>query len=265
MARKQKNNASKTKNKEKQDIYVGEETIELNSETKNAEKGIVNEEVVTHVAESIKDDSEKVIENAIKEYNGEIKNENNEEKRIKVREKAEVSKIRKINKKSLVIISSIIFALAIILVAFAVINKMNSNVYKNIYLNEKELSGMTAAELTDYLKKEQEKLSKTSLKIFQDDEKILEIIPSDIDFEIDFAAIEEQVFEYGRESNIFKNNIDILYALLFQKEFDFAYKYDVAKLSDIVKEIKESIDNKVIDDSYILYENENKLIITRWK
>jgi len=263
MARKQKNNASKKEKKE--DIYIAEETIEIKNDSEK-EKETDKSEAVNKIIDEIEEQKiDSKLDAAVKEYNGEIKEENNEERQIRVREKASVAKIHKVNKKFIVIAASIVFAFIIALVAFAIVNKMNSNVYNNIYLNGQNISGMTTAKLTEHLKKEQEKLSKISLKILQDDEKILEVMPSDIDFEIDVASVEEQIFDYGRDSNILKNNIDIIYAKLFKKEFELEYKYDVSKLAEIVKEIKESLNDKVIDDSYVVDEKEYKLIITRGK
>ncbi len=268
MARKQKSNTSKSskvKNKENQDIYIDDETIELDSQEQNESINNSAESLECVPTETIKDETEKKLEDAVKEYNGEIKEEHVEEHQIRIREKSDVAKISKGNKKLIIVLSAVILVILIALITFGIVNKINSNIYNNIYLGQKNISKMTSAELSDYLKKEQEKISKTSLKVMQDDESILEIMPSDIGFEIDAANVEKQVFGYGRESNIVKNNIDIFYALIFKKEFDLVYKYDVAKLSEIVKEIKESLDNKVIDDSYVVDENQHKLIITRGK
>ena len=60
------------------------------------------------------------------------------------------------------------------------------------------------------LKKEQEALGNASLKVIQENEEILEVVPADIDFEIDIASVESDVFNYGRSSNVIKNNIDII-------------------------------------------------------
>lgn len=251
MAKKKKENTtSKLVEKQEQDIYVAEETIEIKEDAQNIKENLTENDV---------------IDAAVKEYNGEIKEENNEEKRIRIRDNAGLAKIHKINKKVIVITCSVIFALIISLIAFGVINKLNSNVYTNIHLNDKNLSGMTTAEVTDMLNIKQEEIKKVSLKVFQENEKILEIMSTDIDFQVDIEATHKQIFEYGRKSNILKNNFDVLYALIFKKDFDYIYKYDVSKLSAIVKEIKESLDNKVIDDSYVVDENQYKLIITRGK
>lgn len=270
MAKKRRNNTSKAEEQEKQDVYVSEETVELDNNSnednnKNVDKQEKLEELNISESDTTVDEAQNAIDLAVKEYNGEIKGEKVEEKRIRIREKADVANIKKINKKALVITLSVVLALIISFVAIAVVNKMNTNVYRNIFLEEKELTGMTTSELDEYLKKEQEKISKQTLKVMQGDEKILEIMPTDIDFEIDLAAVQDNIFGFGRDSNILKNNVDIFYALMFKKEFDFVYKYDVAKLSDIVKEIKESLDDKVINDSYVVDENQYKLIITKGK
>lgn len=258
MSKKESEEISKSKIEEKNGIYVAEETVELSSDIKDNAK-------ITADVVSEKEETQTAIDNAIKEYNGEVKETITEERRIKVRENGEMARFRKVNKKAVVISCLVILSIIIVLVAFGVINKMNPNIYKNIYLEGQELSGMTRSELIDHLKAEQAKLSNTSLKIMQGKEKILDVMPTDINFEIDMAAVENQVFGYGRQSNILKNNIDIASALILKKEFELSYKYDVSKLSEIVKEIKESLDNKVIDDSYIVDEKEYKLIITKGK
>ena len=267
MANKKNKETLKSDKQEKQDVYVAEETTVIESDTNtNAIQDVFNDEQITEqpvctVENEITTEKEDAVDAAVKEYNGEVK----QERQIRIRDKSEIVRISKINKKVIAITFSVLAALLISLVAIAVINKMNTDVYRNIYLKGQNLSGMSTEEVTNYLKTQQENISKTTLKIFQGNEKILEIMPTDIDFEIDIAAVESKVFDYGRSSNVLKNNFDIVYALIFRKEFDLVYKYDVSKLSDIVKEVKESLDNKVIDDSYVVDEKEYKLIITRGK
>ncbi len=264
MANKDKKNKAKTREENvNKDIYIDENTSEVN--VSNEAENVISENIEekTEVKEEVRKEP---IDTIIEEYNGDVKSENkSEEQQIRIRDSAEISKIKKINKKAIIIISSIVLAFVIAYIALSIVNKMNSNVYRNIYLNDKNLTGMTSSELTDYLKQEQEALNKTSLKVYQDKVEILEIVPEDIDFNIDIASVEKEIFGYGRNSNIFKNNLDILYALVAKKEFDLSYNYDVNKLTDIVKEIKESLNDKVVQDSFVVDEKEYKLIITRGK
>lgn len=262
---KKKTDNSKPDNKKTSDIYIDEETIEIDSDNENINANLGVE------AESFETEKTELSENAaidaiVEEYNGDVKQQVSEEKQIRIRDGADVAKTKKkINIKYIILSISIILAIVIAFVAISIVNKINDNVYRNVYLGSKNLSGMTNSELTDYLRTEQEKLSKTNLKIFQGNEEVLEIVPSDINFEIDVAAIEKQVFGFGRDSNIVKNNLDIMFALIAKKEMDFVYKYDIDKLSDIVKEIKESLTDKVVHDSYVVDENNHKIIITKGK
>lgn len=260
MANKSKKNTSKKDDKEKEnDVYIDEATTELKDSNAQDSNEEVKEEKKTSQVKT-------KIDAVVEEYNGDPKEDSlGENTQIKVREKEEIKKVKKINKKALIITCSVIFAIIIAFVALCIVNKMNSNVYSNIFVNGENLSGMSATELSEYLKKEQEALSQNSLKIIQNGEDILEIVPADINLEIDVASVESKVFDYGRKSNVLKNNFDIIYALICKKEFDLDYKYDVSKLSEIVKEIKESLNDKVIQDSYVVDENEYKLIITRGK
>lgn len=264
---KQKNSNINQDNEKKSDMLVNDETVEnkeqMLKEDKEKNKDHHNDE---ERKESNMTNENSAVDAIIEEYNGDIKEDDKEEHQIRIREGADISRFKKkMNKKFVIALFSVIFAMIIGFVALAIINKMNDNVYRNVYLNGKNISGMTNAELTDYLKKEQQLVDKTSLKIYQENEEILEIVPSDISFEIDIAAIEKQVFGFGRESNLLKNNIDIMYALIAKKDMDLLYKYDVNKISEIVKEIKESLNNKVVEDSYVVDEKEYKLIITRGK
>ena len=266
MSRKSKNEGLNQEEKINEDIYVNDEVVELSSEEENKENIEENSNIeeVAEVSEENDDmetSTEEPKEDNIEEVE-EIARDNKEEKET---EEVNTSLLKKKNSKLVIILLSIILALVIAFVAIAVVNKMNQNVYKNVYLNNKNLSGMTNSELVDYLNLEQTKVDAISLKVLQAGEEILEIVPSDIDFQIDIAATQNKVFEFGRSSNFIKNNFDIIYSLISKKEFEIIYKYDKTKLSDIVKEIKESLNNKVIQDSFVVDEKDYKLIITRGK
>lgn len=266
MPEKSKKNTSKKSDKEKtNDVYVDDVTTDL----KVAEE---DGSTLDKQEEKIPEENEKnavvktKIDEAIEEYNGDPKEPvASENTQVKVRNKEEIKKIRKVNKKALIIAGSVIFAIVIAFVALCIVNKMNSNIYNNIFVNNDNVSGMNLTQFTEYLKKEQESLSNASLKIIQDNEEILEVVPADINLEIDISSVEKKVFDYGRSSNILKNNFDIVYALISKKEFEFDYKYDVSKLTEIVKEVKESLKDKVVQDSYVVNEKTYTLMITRGK
>lgn len=257
MSNKSKKKSSSSDNVKENDVYVDETIVKLEPD--------VDKTQVEEYEDDNKSQIKTKIDEVVKEYNGDPKEESVDGNDLMQNHKAEKSKLKKIDKKRVILTISIVFAFVIAFIIICVVNKINSNIYNNIFVAGKNVTGMTSTDFSEYLKKEQENLNASSLKIIQDNEEILEIVPSDIVLEVDTASMEKKVFGYGRNSNILKNNFDIIYALICKKEFDLDYKYDVNKLSEIVKEIKESLNDKVVQDSYVVDENTYTLIITRGK
>ena len=149
-----KSKKKKQNKSEKQDVYVGENTIELEKASQD-----VAEEVVENVDKPKKEELEEKteientkIDEIVQEYNGDPK----ENTQMQVRDSAEMKKFKKKNKKVFVITGAIILVISIAFTALCIVNKMNSNVYKNIFVNGENVSGMSSAQLSEYLKKEQE-------------------------------------------------------------------------------------------------------------
>ncbi len=232
-----------------------------NQEDKNK---INNEEYVEDSDIYIDEKTEEII-NKTESKKAKRKPNMSKDSDIAVKKSSEIKIKAKKSKKLLIIIICIIIALVISFAAIGIINKLNTTVYKNVYLNGESVTGMTIESLKEHLKKTQEKVSEAELSIFQKNEEIIKVLPEDIELEIDIVATEKEVFGFGRDSNIIINNIEILSALLKKKEYNYIYKYNVNKLSEIAKEVKESLDNKAIKDNYILDEKEYKLIITKGK
>ncbi|MDD4375242.1 MAG: VanW family protein [Clostridia bacterium] len=225
---------------------------------------INNEEYIEDTDIYIDEKTEEIINT--KEFKEVKKKDNsNEDSNIVVKKTSGIKKVTKKKKKLLIIMACVIVAFVISFAAIGIINKMNTSVYKNVYLNGKSVTGMTIESLKEHLKKAQEEISKAELSVFQEKEEIIKILPEDIELEIDIVETEKKVFGFGRDSNILINNIEIISALLKKKEYSYTYKYNVNKLSEVTKEVKESLDNKAIKDNYILDEKEYKLIITKGK
>ncbi|MDD2627503.1 MAG: VanW family protein [Clostridia bacterium] len=223
-----------------------------------------NEEYIEDTDIYIDEKTEEIINT--KEFKEAKKKDNsNEDSNIVVKKTSGIKKVTKKKKKLLIIMACVIVAFVISFAAIGIINKMNTSVYKNVYLNGKSVTGMTIESLKEHLKKAQEEISKAELSVFQEKEEIIKILPEDIELEIDIVETEKKVFGFGRDSNILINNIEIISALLKKKEYSYTYKYNVNKLSEVTKEVKESLDNKAIKDNYILDEKEYKLIITKGK
>jgi vancomycin resistance protein YoaR len=181
-------------------------------------------------------------------------------------QKREFEVIEKRNKtitRSLIIVSVIILNLVVIFAAIACINKLNTNVYKNVYFNQKNLSGYTSKEVVDFLKDQTLELAKeTKVSIYQGDEKIYSVLPEDLKFEIDIEKTAKSIIDFGRSGNIIKDNIDILNALITGKSnIPIAYKYDDESLNGLLKNIDLSVKDRYVDDTYSVDEKNKSLVI----
>lgn len=167
------------------------------------------------------------------------------------------------NTKKVVVILIVIFVFLIALVVFCLFNKLNTKVYANVYLAGYNISSMTKEKLSNYLKKQSGLLQKVTVSIMQEKEELSDILATDIDLTIDTQATLNNVMKFGRNKNIIANNIDIFVALIKGHKENIVYKYSEEKLEKITQEIRGSLENRVVDDSYVLDEKEHKLIITK--
>ena len=246
----QKSNLQKDSTYTKNSIEIGD-TIVLSNNNEN-------------VTETIEEANINKGLNNVNEYTGDkdLITEENSETGIELAKSRNIS-INKKDKKKWIIIGVVAFAFIAAIVGFCLVNKMNSNIYKNVFLGDTLVSNMDVNKLDSYIVELENQMEDISINILQGDNAILKVVPQDIDFKINTEDTKKQVLEFGRNSNIAKNNWDILVALIAKKRYEVVYDYDVNKLSDIVKEIKESLDGKTIDDSYIVDTVNNKLIISR--
>ncbi|MBQ3047597.1 MAG: hypothetical protein IJD48_01115, partial [Clostridia bacterium] len=85
----------------------------------------------------------------------------NEEKEITTKRvgNIQVEKRKKPN-KTLIITAIALSAIVIAMVVFALVNKLNTNVYSNVYVNDVKVAGMTEQEVAQTVKKMAEEFKK---------------------------------------------------------------------------------------------------------
>lgn len=189
-------------------------------------------------------------------------------------------KKKKINKILIIVFAIVLSFVLIFFCGIACVNKMNANVYKNVYVLGINMSGKTQEEVynvLDYISNMEEsekiydnnieskkqKISNLNLNLYQDNEKIYSLTSNDINFNIDVERTLKSIMSFGRNKNIIVNNFEILKAFFTQKEIEPTYKYDTTKLEEICKNVELTIKNRFVDDKYSIDEQNNKLIITR--
>ena len=167
--------------------------------------------------------------------------------------------------KVLIIVAIAFSVIAIAMVVFALVNKLNTKVYANIYIKDVEVSGQTEQEVADTVKALNERLKEKVVTVKYNDSVIMELTPDSIDMTIDEQATIKSVMEYGRTENIVLNNVKILKTMFKKAVLTPLYQYSEAKLTNISVEITAGVDGRVKDDSFSLDEENYVLVITKGK
>ena len=169
---------------------------------------------------------------------------------------------QKSNKKiKIILISILIIACILIIIStiFAVFNSMNGKILRGI-----SIQGINVSELT---KEDTERKFKEIIDNIYNKKIILKYgeLENDISFEeleINYHINEaiEEACKKGRESNIFKNNFDIIKIGIFKKDIPINIDYNEEVLDNKITSILANLPGAVQEYSYYI-ENEN-LIIT---
>lgn len=269
---------SKEKNhNEKEEISEIIEENKTEELVENNSKEIVSNE---NIEESIKDTKVDTISE-------EVSSEKSEEEydELSGKQLYTPAELKKKRTKNIIIVTSIIVVSILIFFGSIVcINKLNENVYKNVYVLGINVGGMSKDEVyntllylsqiqneeqaekttvDEKLKNIKNKINETKLDIYQENESIYNISSVDITFGIEPEETAKRVMEFGRNSNLFKNNMDILKAFFSKKDIEVSYKYNEEKLDEICKNIELTLKDRFVDDKYSIDQETNKLIITR--
>lgn len=189
-----------------------------------------------------------------------------EKKDIKI--SAIKNKIKLSKKAKIAIISccSVLFVLILCFGIITCINKLNTKVFKNVYMLGENYSGKTSEEVIQIINSKSNELNSSErLDIYQNGENIYNVKAEDIDFKFDVEKTAQSIMSFGRDSNLFKNNFNMIKALFSKKVIEPIYAYDNEKFENVIKNIDLSIKDRYVDDSYSLDEKNGKLIIVNGK
>lgn len=266
----------KEKNEEKNKLEENE--IEEN-DVKGNEEVEVDEDKVEKLTEETENDSENI--KSEEKENLKVDGEDSlvdedESKAIITREGSKVDvvppkkeKTRKKLKIFFIVFFVIILFLCLTIGGFFCYNKLNTKVYRNVFIFGMDMSKMTEEEVSksinDYLSNINEKINTVKIDVYQNEDNIYSINPQDIEFKIDVAETVKKVMNYGRESNIFVNNLNIFMALFKDVNITPSFTYNNDKLSELVKNIELTLKDRFVDDKYSVDEKTGTLVITRGK
>lgn len=147
-------------------------------------------------------------------------------------------------------------------VIFALLNAINSNIISNVKINDIDVSKMDQLAAEENLKTAIEKVLDDEIKLTYEDTYIT-ITPNQMETK---TNIQEAVYiacMQGRESNIFKNNFDIIKTKLIGKNIELNINFNEKIAESIYSNIDEEWTGKFVDNSY--YIEEDSLIIEKGK
>ncbi len=166
-------------------------------------------------------------------------------------------------KKIIVISGMIILLLVIAFTAIAIVNKLNNNIFGNVYFEGIDLSGKTIQEVDKILSDYKNNMYNRGIMVYHNDNMLFEINAEDVGLNIKTEESRKEIAEFARTGNVLADNFNVIKAWIFGKKFSANYEYNTQKSAVIVDKILSQIDGKVVDDSYTV--NGDKLIITRGK
>ena len=167
--------------------------------------------------------------------------------------------------KFLIITAIVLSVIAIAMVAFALVNKLNTKVYSNVYVNDIKVAGMTEQQVAQVVENLAGEFNKKVVTVKYNGEDVIELTPDSIDMSIDKQATVKNIMDYARTENIVLNNVKILKTMFKKAVIEPIYIYSEAKLINISTEVTAGIEGRVQDDTYSLDEENYVLVITKGK
>lgn len=221
----------------------------------NEEKEIIEKKEVedfSDIVKEITDESEP--ETKVNSENSIPKEED------KIEEKSEDGE-EKIKKKHSPkwIVGIIVFIIVLLFLStiFAIMNMNNINIMKGIYIENKEISGLTQEEV---YKLTEEKIAKIEeVEVHNDDYRTV-IKAEDIGLEIDGKDAIQKAISLGKSNNIIVDNYQILKTKLFKSKYALTITINEEKLKDTIKNIEAEMPGAMKEYSYEI--EKDKLIIT---
>lgn len=222
--------------------------------------------------EKDKTNEEEINENTNEQIQKEISEEEKQEqteansKKKDIEQTAESEDVKE-NKKTKIVLISVISILALLLLAiictgFALLNINNTRIMNGISINGIKINGLTKEEAEKKItEKMEENLNKDIHVKAEDFEYFIKLSQIEVDYNI--AKAVQEAYNIGRNKNIFSNNFSILKAMITGTDINLDFTYNEELLNNIVSDIAVKVPNAIIDTDY--YIENDKLTITKGK
>ena len=177
----------------------------------------------------------------------------------------EIQKKKKMTKKAIIISSCICFLIIMLLVfsmIFAITHQNQDKIADGVFLGNIDISNLKKEEAISLLnKKTEEKKGKSITFRYQDYQTTIPIEQMGIEFHVEESI--ENAYQIGRNSNIFKNNFDVIQTKIQKKHLQMNISYQDEGWKQQLANINGAIPGAMKQSDYYI-EGEN-LIITSGK
>ena len=166
-------------------------------------------------------------------------------------QKKVIEKLGKSHKRKVVIITILLFVIAISLVStiFSVIYMGKDIIAPNIYLGSINIGGLTKDEAKEKIAKRYEEKSNKEIKaVLKDYEQIIK--PEMVEFNADINKLVDLAYMEGRNGNIIENNYTIISRYFNKKNLEISYNINEELMQKLLEEIAGKIPEKVKEPSY---------------
>ena len=176
-------------------------------------------------------------------------------------------KTRKINKTTnikVILIPTIILLLILLFISviFSLINIGNAKIAKGVKIGTIDVSNLNKEEATLKLQNWYKETALNNIKInYEELEENITIEQFEANIDIDKAI--KEAYLVGKSGNIIKDNYDILFSMLFQKNIELKIEMNEDEINKKIDELNKKLPNAMEESNY--YIEENNLIITKWK
>lgn len=171
------------------------------------------------------------------------------------------------NKKQKNIIISIVVTaimIVILLTIFAILNINNVKIINGVFVGEIDVSNLTTEEAIQKLESVYgEKTDKQIYLTHGEYETSITYEALEVKYQIENAV--QQAYEIGRTGNIFKDNFEIAKTLCAKRNIDLEVSIDNDMVDQISQNINNSLEDAVVQASYYIEMDNEKLIITSGK
>lgn len=160
---------------------------------------------------------------------------------------------------TVIVLTFIILAIAILSTIFALLNNKNDKIITGISIFNIDVSNMSKEEAKNKVKEHVgTKLAEDIILKFDNYETTLNPSQVSAQFNIDKAV--EEAYGIGRDSNIFVNNYSIIATKFLNKNIDLNLEYDNTLLDNKINDISSKLPNARVQSSYYI-EDEDLIIV----